>query len=166
MAKINPFKNRRLRGITESRTFKDLAQPGVEVSVTLASQPGSATQLTIEGNASNMAERFVLDTLAEGIWLEGTELKVTLPLCYCIATIQTLDAGAKDDRYTFEEWVAISYTMPTAFDDIVKWAGALLGAYEELENPDGSTPLPNDSAEGSGQLSGPPPSSNLPVILK
>lgn len=167
MPKIDPFQNRRLRGITETKTFTDPAQPGKPIVVTLGSKPGSSTKLSIETNANMFASQFT-GSKAMGIYLEGEQIPITYDTCYCIATIQTLYEGLPEDRYTFEEWAAISETMPDAFNDIILWASGLVGKYQEEDSRDGSPVLPLGSEAVSLNSSAPPveTSSDLRVILK
>lgn len=145
MPKIDPFKNKRLKAITETKTFSEgTAQQGVEITVTLSSKPGGSTGLSVQTTAEALAQRFD-NPMSVGIHHEGVECKVSRGLCYLIATIQTLDAGEPADRYSFEEWVVISCTMPNAFIDVADWAKDLLGRYEGdgVDDDKEVTPVPN-----------------------
>jgi len=162
MPKIDPFKNKRLRPITETKTFKDPAQPGVEFTLTLSSKPGSGTNLAIRALAQNLFDRFG-DKMSQGIWLvdedgSKTEAAVTYPLCYVCASILTLNSATPSESYSFEELVALSYTMPSAFDEAIDWATALSEKYEgsEEETTSAGTVVPNGSAEDTGSGSEPP----------
>lgn len=160
--KIDPFKRRRLRGVTETKTFIDPSWPDDPITVTLASKPGTATQLSIATHAEAMVERFLAPGAMEVFIGEDDDkapARITPEICQVIATVQILDVTPAADKYQFEEWVAIAELFPDAFAEIVIWARRLLGKTDRDD-------VPNDCAADTEIPSPPPLSITSPGILK
>lgn len=140
MPKIDPFKKKRLRGVSETNTFTDPNWPEDQITLTLESKPGTATQLNIATYAGELEERFLAKNAMEvfiGVDDDKAAARITPEICQVIATIQTLDVTPTADRYQFEDWVAIAELYPTAFAEIVLWAQRMLGKTDRDDVPNG-----------------------------
>ena len=151
MARLNPFSLPRPSLAFGMKTFTDPLQPAAEVTLCVQVGAGISWDLRRDALAQTFVERHVEGT-AEGqppipVMLPTGNLlgspmapvPVTGMLCTVIATLMLAEADAKaPEPFSFEEWVALSEAMPTAFKEIVEWVGGLKADAAEGSNPAGN----------------------------
>jgi hypothetical protein len=150
MPKPKPYTLPRLEEITETRTFTDPAQPGVEITLTLSVPPDYGISLAVMEKGGKYAEQYVNGT-ADGPPaplppVGGKPLVLSESLCSIVAfleQVEVTDDPENDPKYDFYDWVSLSATMPTAFDEIAEWANSLrVQASKNAKNSPGASTEP------------------------
>jgi hypothetical protein len=148
--------------VRETKTFTDPLQPGAELTLTLELTPDYSQVIRARAHADKRAKE-----RGEGavVPVAGRAIQPISELCRAIGLIESVECPADPkDRYSFEEWVGISYLMPNAFADIVAWSNTLLDkAFSGQKDLMGGPSIPNDSAAREGDTSEPPQNTALPL---
>jgi len=115
--------------VTETKTFTDPLQPGVEITLTLRGLTPAETFAALDFGQSMMSEYCGRDGKPPERALPAIDGKIPVPsssMCLLLSNICYAQAGDVEDRYTFEELVGIAETMPNAFALIQRWSESLL----------------------------------------
>lgn len=130
MAKANIYALKRpYSSVTETKTFTDPLQPGVEITLTLRGLTPAETFAALDFGQSMMAEYCSQDGNPPARTLPAIDGKIPVPsstLCLVAAKICYSQAGLEEDRYTFEEIIGIAEAMPNSFGQIQTWLDSLL----------------------------------------
>lgn len=131
--------------VRETKTFTDTLQPGASIELTLELSPDYSQVIRSRSYADRLANERG-DKVPVPVC--GKAIQPMPELCRAIGLIQTLESPADPkDRYSFDEWVNLSYLMPNAFADIVAWTDTLLEkAFSGKTDITGAPAVPNDSA--------------------
>ena len=157
MAKINVSALRPVEAVTEKREFTDPNQSGVVIELAFTAAPDFNTNIVIQNRAAEYVRQFV-ESGYPILSPNGKKVEISPRLCELIAAIQTLEQPQDDgSRYQFEEWAKISYSMRSAFSQIVIWTSELVEKVGGIVADDGTVQVPNDSAAATGNSSEPPP---------
>ena len=147
---IDPFALTRPEPVTETRTFTDFRQPGKKLTLTFRAEADYSVVLRVHRLAARYVGDFITGRAGKGNQRTRVPLRMVgnraidadEDLFYQIACLETLQHGPK--RYDVFQWAALSVTMPTAFGEIVAWAGEMME--QSAAKPDGEAgaELPND----------------------
>lgn len=162
MSKISVFALPVPQKVRESKTFIDPLIPSQSLMLTFEVDPDYATIVQSQTLGQKYArERSGPNSIPISVG-EGSSrvsFRPTAGICMKIGIIQTLESPeTHEERYSFEEWVAISKVMPNAFADVITWCDQLIEkafAGKQSSNV-GQVPVPND-LEASGETTSEPP---------
>lgn len=101
----------------ETRTFTDPAQPGVELSLTF--RRISIWEMSVA--TENARELVKLG----GLPAAGEVVLLTEQFCQTLCTLEAMQCGPEDERYTAQEFVGLFAGMPKAGEQVLAWAGEL-----------------------------------------
>lgn len=134
MPKINPFERHRPAPV--SATSPEFTDPG---------QPGDVLQMSLRVlddaeilDASTLGQHFIdkyigdeesgTPPLAVFPFIDGRPVQISAPLCYTVAELVYAQTNPnEDDRYTFEQIVALMVTHPVAMKSLMKWFRGIKG---------------------------------------
>ena len=160
MAKISLLGLTRKRPKIETRTFTDPDQPGIEWTLTLApADLLAATRMEAE------TERLKSEYLNEdGYRPFPIHQEVVMPTEGPIQSVPSIflnekliesatglwacQAGPEAERYSPEEFIAASLTMPVAYAKVMSWAGELNKRHSQLTVLDPARRSENGNATG------------------
>lgn len=144
MAKVNPWALRRPERRIETRTFTDPVQPGQEITLTLRALDPCERTFAHE-RADYYTELYVTgrDGQEPNMYPapDGTPIKLSSRMCYNICFVEQMQvAEDPQDRYTFDELLGISLTLPNAWDQIMIWVAGFLNPEDSyVGNSQGAT---------------------------
>lgn len=152
MKRIDPFTLPRKPAKAFTKSFADPDVPGQELELTIRrlDLPQQMAALdAVEAQAAKYIDgedgAAPIPVVVGGEQVEVS--RVLLTQCVFLERMQTAPAG---ERYGVLDWIALSVTMPTAYEAASKWATRVQKAGADL---------PNGSAEGA-EASLPPASAN------
>lgn len=142
MARPNPLSLKRPDSVSETRTFTDALQPGIEFSFSFTARARAAFLETRDSKLSELKTRFITgdaenEMPPEDVFLsDGNPALITPEITAIIATLMCLEAaGAEEAKvrgeahetpYRFDEWVALSECAPSVFESVTEWAQELM----------------------------------------
>lgn len=144
MSKLNPFTMQRPKPVSETRTFTDPLQPGADLTLTLMARADIGELLRVQALTDQYSKEYA-DAMSVPLQVGGQDIEITPGLCAVIATIQALEQPTDGQRYSFEEWAALSVVMPTAMGEVIVWTRDLMR--EAATGPEvlgKDTPVPNE----------------------
>lgn len=153
--KINFSALARPEGITETKEFEDSLQPGVKLSLQFKAldEPSmfmvadeTAKQIYARlGDPENGVKPAVAPIIVGGRIVHLSKTIIQTVVTFCL--MQTSESP--DDCYTFDQFVAMSVTMPNAFRGVSTWADDLNKRYRGKKPSVGETssfePLTDDT---------------------
>jgi hypothetical protein len=126
MAKLNPYTLSLSEPRSETKSFTDPAQPGTELTLTLAPPQDTTVFLAIDEQAEANAETYIGHP-EKLVPYRGRLPRVTRELCRVIAILQVMEEPpGGEPRYDFGSWAMLFVTMGSAMADVVAWATRLL----------------------------------------
>lgn len=149
MAKPSILTLHRPKAFEETRTFEDLAYPGISLTITIRTRREASelnTMLSLGDELFNQHAPFN----SEGepnipLQWDGEDISITKPLCQEIATIMTVEAS--EEKFSFEEWAVISAGMRDTFLEIFAWVSNVVGRKSApVQDAEGNAIVPNDLA--------------------
>ena len=144
MAKVNPFKLPRPKREPVTKSFTDAEQPGAEVTLTLRRL--DAAELIVAAEAAQaQIETWItggdLRPASQFPFVDGKPVPLTAKLCLSVTVLEHMQCPADaGERYSFNELVALTVTMPNAWQEIYRFM-------EEV----GSPPRPEKGGATHGQ---------------
>lgn len=139
--KINPFSLTRPPMIVEEKQFEDPGQPGQLLTLKLK-QLDNAEQ----AHALELGESIALEFLGSDqdeelkptrspLFVDGTVIKGSRFLYRNVAVIWAMQVvDNEDDRYTTDQLLALSVTMPIAWRQVIAWSNTLGKSGEKTKN--------------------------------
>ncbi len=116
MAKVNLQVLPRPALPTETRTFTDPAQPGVEVELTLTKLDPYRLTVALEAAETWLAELggnyFPL--------ANGEAYPITLGLARTLCTLEVMQSGPEEERYSRGDLLAMMLAMPAAWLELLE----------------------------------------------
>lgn len=129
--KINPYNLTRPVPSTETKTFIDPLHPDQPLELTLKNLDSAETVYAMEvGEAQALqfmgSEESGLAPTRAPIFIDGRPVRISRSLCRNIAIIEAMQTLEGDDqRYSFDQLLGISVTMPTAWRGVIAWSNAI-----------------------------------------
>lgn len=150
--RVNPFSMSRPKRPQETRTFTDPEQPGKAITITLRGLTHPEAYKAVE-RAQEAIRDYIHGDEARGLppapfpSVAGEFIEVTEKMLYDMASVELaqVETPGEGAVYTLEELIALSVTMPAAFDGITSF-------YAELQKR-GRAQEKNGSGVTSGIIS-------------
>lgn len=109
---------------THTRTFRDPAQPGAELTLTLRELNGCEQFAAVDYGAALANDWAAPDTLFP--CPDGSTARLTQSLCQLLAFLEWMQVPAEGEApYGFPELVGIALVFPTAIREIAAWVGEI-----------------------------------------
>lgn len=141
MPKVDPFSLKRPIPLSATRTFRDSAQPGIELTLGLRALDAPERTFAMEV-AEDMAERYLGSRNRPAAMafpaIDGRAVLMSRTLCASAATLVAMQTNPGPEAYTFEDFVAISATMPEAWLAILTFSQEIDCAEAGQEPPGGN----------------------------
>lgn len=130
MAKVDPFKLKRPAKRRETRSFTDPMQPGEEIVLTLQSLDAAELAVASE-EAKEQIETWVTGNrdrpASQFPFVDRLPVQMTETLCTACSILFRMQAPEDPaDRYSWNDLVALSVTMPTAWGRVMEWMQEIL----------------------------------------
>lgn len=121
MAKFDPFRYARPLPKQGTRTFTDPRYPELELTLTFRS-PDIVDISTMQDVANGFVSYYSDKPFPA---VDGKIVTVGKALAESVASLFVLQEGPPEDKFTMEEWVAMSVTLPTIIADINSFVAEL-----------------------------------------
>jgi hypothetical protein len=139
---FDPMALKRPEIVTDTRTFTDPAQPGLELTLTANGSPDYAVQVHMKELGDAYAAKHIGKF---PVMVDGRKVDVTPSLCSLIASITVMVVKTDEIKdWDFPQWAAIAVAMPKAFGEIVDWCAKLAAPSKRTVGENEEAKVPND----------------------
>lgn len=131
MIKINPFNLSRPVETAETKSFVDPLHPEAPLELTLRTLDSAETCHAMEVGETE-AVRFLgapeVGVIPERapLFIDGKAIQISRMLCRNVAIIEAMQvAKDENERYTFDQLLGITVTLPSAWREVVAWSNKI-----------------------------------------